>query len=121
MRRIIALAACVIFALPVAAQDALAVSAPGGELRVLDKLTGEHVDLTLQAGEKARLGYLHVTMHDCRYLEDNPSGEAYINVTVQYRDDPAPIFEGWMLASSPALNAMDHQRYDVWALRCTIS
>ncbi|MEZ5716636.1 MAG: DUF2155 domain-containing protein [Paracoccaceae bacterium] len=32
------------------------------------------------------------------------------------RDDP--IFTGWMVASSPALNAMDHRRYDVWVLRC---
>ncbi|MDA9980314.1 DUF2155 domain-containing protein, partial [Yoonia sp.] len=30
-------------------------------------------------------------------------------------------FAGWMLASAPALNAMDHPRYDVWALRCITS
>jgi hypothetical protein len=29
-----------------------------------------------------------------------------------------PVFSGWMIASSPALNAMDHPRYDVWLLRC---
>ena len=28
------------------------------------------------------------------------------------------IFSGWMLASSPALNALEHPRYDVWVLRC---
>ncbi len=31
------------------------------------------------------------------------------------------LFSGWMLASAPALNAMDHPRYDVWALRCITS
>jgi len=29
-----------------------------------------------------------------------------------------PVFKGWMIASSPALNALDHPRYDVWVLRC---
>ncbi|MGB0439332.1 MAG: DUF2155 domain-containing protein [Paracoccaceae bacterium] len=33
-------------------------------------------------------------------------------------DRPLPVFEGWIIASSPALNAMDHARYDVWVLRC---
>ncbi|MCW8843320.1 MAG: DUF2155 domain-containing protein, partial [Rhodobacteraceae bacterium] len=30
----------------------------------------------------------------------------------------APLFQGWMIASSPALSALDHPRYDVWVLRC---
>ena len=29
-----------------------------------------------------------------------------------------PVFAGWMVASSPALSALDHARYDVWVLRC---
>jgi hypothetical protein len=33
-------------------------------------------------------------------------------------NDNAPVFSGWMIASSPALSAMDHPRYDVWILRC---
>ncbi len=30
-------------------------------------------------------------------------------------------FSGWMIASSPALNALDNPRYDVWLLRCNNS
>ena len=30
-------------------------------------------------------------------------------------------FSGWMVASSPALNALDHSRYDIWVLRCMTS
>ncbi|MGB1970407.1 MAG: DUF2155 domain-containing protein, partial [Paracoccaceae bacterium] len=30
-------------------------------------------------------------------------------------------FMGWMVASSPALNPLDHRRYDVWVLRCAMS
>lgn len=28
------------------------------------------------------------------------------------------IFKGWMLSSSPALNAIEHPVYDVWLLKC---
>ncbi|MEO0381372.1 MAG: DUF2155 domain-containing protein, partial [Pseudomonadota bacterium] len=27
----------------------------------------------------------------------------------------------WMIASAPALSAMEHARYDVWVMRCTTS
>ena len=36
-------------------------------------------------------------------------------------EDPvleAPAFHGWMIASSPALSALEHSRYDVWVIRC---
>ena len=29
-------------------------------------------------------------------------------------------FYGWMFASSPALSALDHPRYDIWVLKCRI-
>ena len=104
---------------PAAAQEA--VTAEGGEIRVLDKLTGEVIDLSLQNGTTERLGFLSVTLNQCRYPAANPSGDAYVEIYVTYRDDPEPLFNGWMLASSPALEAMDHPRYDIWALRCITS
>ena len=30
-------------------------------------------------------------------------------------------FSGWMIASTPALSAMDHSRYDIWVMRCATS
>ena len=107
---------------PVQTQDSeIAITASAGVVRVLDKLTGDHVDLTLQSGETGRLGFLQVTLNECRYPEDNPSGDAFISLLITYRAEAEPAFSGWMIASSPALNAMDHQRYDVWALRCITS
>ncbi|PUB18878.1 DUF2155 domain-containing protein [Yoonia sediminilitoris] len=103
------------------AQDATVTQATGGELRVLDKLTGAVVDMTLRTGETGVIGYLEVTLVACRYPTDNPSGDAYAQVDIYYQNGSAPIFSGWMLASSPALNALDHPRYDVWALRCNTS
>ena len=60
-------------------------------------------------------------MGECRFPTGNPSGDAYMLLTIHYNNAPEPIFRGWMIASAPALNALDHQRYDVWALRCTTS
>lgn len=33
--------------------------------------------------------------------------------------DGENIFRGWMFASSPALNALEHPVYDVWVIDCT--
>ena len=93
----------------------------GGELRILDKLTGQVADLSLIEGETATLGFLSVTLNECRYPIDNPSGDAFIQILVQDTKQNTPLLSGRMLASAPALNAMDHPRYDVWALRCITS
>ncbi|MFT7108245.1 MAG: hypothetical protein ACJAVT_002780 [Yoonia sp.] len=93
----------------------------GAELRILDKLTGAVNDLSLQQGETAQLGFLSVGLVECRYPVDNPFGDAFAYLQVQDSKENIDLFLGWMLASAPALNAMDHPRYDVWALRCITS
>ncbi len=93
----------------------------GGELRVLDKLTGAVTDLSLRNGQSADLGFLSVGMVECRYPVENPAGDAFAYIEVKDRQKDTGLFSGWMLASAPALNAMDHPRYDVWALRCMTS
>ena len=100
----------------VAAQEA--VSRPGGDLRVLDKVTGALTDLPIAVGQSQSLGTLTITMNDCRVPADNPEGDAFAELLVRHRDDPTPVFSGWMIASAPALNAMDHPRYDVWVMDC---
>lgn len=102
-----------------AAAPGLAVGAPGGVVRVLDKINGTVTDLDLGPGETAELGLLTVTMGECRAPADNPSGDAFALVSIRTASDETALFEGWLIASAPALNAMDHPRYDVWALRCT--
>jgi len=91
----------------------------GGQLRVLDKLTGAVSDLDMVSGQTAELGFLSVTLRACRYPQDNPAGDAFTFIEVSNTREQILLFQGWMLASAPALNAMDHPRYDVWALRCS--
>jgi hypothetical protein len=96
-------------------------NAPRAELRVLDKITGRVEDLALSVGETRNVGALQVTLGECRYPAANPAGDAYVELTIRDSRVPAPVFEGWMIASAPALSALDHPRYDVWALRCITS
>ena len=96
-------------------------SANAAELRALDRMSGELTDINLKIGESVRIERLTVSLVECRYPIDNPSGDAYAYLLIDEDGAPEPLFEGWMVASSPALNPFDHIRYDVWVLRCNIS
>lgn len=91
----------------------------GAMLRGLDKLAGTTVDIPLAKGETGALGWLQITLGECRYPVDNPAGDAFAWLVIREESGEAPIFEGWMIASSPALSALDHSRYDVWVKSCT--
>ncbi len=96
-----------------------ATSMGQGDLRVLDKLTGDVTDVSMRVGSVEQVGLLRVSLQECRAPSANPNGDAYALMSILYREDPQPAFQGWMIASAPALNAMDHPRYDVWVLRCS--
>lgn len=95
------------------------VSAAGGAmLRSIDKVTGTIKDIELQDGETAQFHRLSIELGQCRYPRNDPAGDAFAFLTIREVDKADPLFSGWMIASSPALNALDHPRYDVWVLRC---
>lgn len=97
----------------------------GAVLRGLDKMAGEARDIELRAGESAGLGPLVVRLSECRYPVADPASNAFAHIVIRDGESDgtgdAPLFSGWMIAASPALNALDHPRYDVWVLRCTTS
>ena len=96
-------------------------SGQGAILRGLDKLNGQTMDGELYSGGGRAIMGLEVELADCRYPIDNPTGDAFAYLTIREEGKPEVIFEGWMIASAPALNALDHSRYDVWVLRCSNS
>ncbi len=118
MLRLATLALCLATALPLAAQEP-ANRGSGAVLRGLDKVSGETTDLELGNGAAAEFGNLRIDMRECRYPEGDPSGDAFAFLDIWEHGGDAPLFSGWMIASSPALNALDHARYDVWVMRCT--
>lgn len=95
-------------------------------IRGLDKVTGQAHDYTLTVGRPARIGTLEVVARTCSKSapEETPEVAVYLQV---YDNPPAregeeaerrEIFHGWMFASSPGLNALDHPNYDIWAIDC---
>ena len=89
-------------------------------LRILDTLTGVVADLTVNTGDTEDYERLKITVKDCRYPKDNPNSDAYALLVIQDVREEKPRFDAWMIASSPALSALDHPRYDVWLLKCKI-
>lgn len=112
--------AAVFTALAGTAAQAEIVVATGGMVRVLDRMTGVVTDYDLAPGQVQAEGKLTVRLDECRYPSDQPTGEAYAHLTIMDEGQLDPIFKGWMVASSPALSALDHPRYDVWVLHCDV-
>lgn len=110
-------AAALILVLATGAALAEDLSAKGGNLRVLDRMTDKVEDLHLATGASGTVGRLTVTLDDCRYPEGAPA-ESIAHLTILDTAQVDPVFKGWMSASSPALNPLDHPRYDVWLLQC---
>ncbi|MEM9012210.1 MAG: DUF2155 domain-containing protein [Pseudomonadota bacterium] len=97
------------------------VAADGVELRGLDKVTGQRTDFSVNVGETARYGRLLVQLNMCRRPPEDESPDAFAHLTIRDTREEEARFDGWMIASSPALSALDHARYDVWVLSCSTS
>lgn len=95
--------------------------APGVQLRGIDKINGEIFNILLPTGGEVRLERINIRLNSCRYPIGNPAGDAFAALEITEVNGGDVIFSGWMVASSPALSAMEHPRYDVWVMRCTTS
>jgi hypothetical protein len=93
----------------------------GARLKGLDTITGTVSDLEVSVGGTIRYERLMITLKECRYPEGNISSDAFAYLVIQDDRNQTPNFDGWMVASSPALSALEHPRYDVWVTRCTTS
>jgi hypothetical protein len=95
-------------------------------IRGLDKVTGHARDCTITVGRSARIGSLDVIARACDKSapEETPEVRIYVEVfdTPPVREgeeaERQEIFHGWLFASSPGLNAVDHPTYDIWAVDC---
>ena len=128
MTRLLSLLLALTFATPLSAQSQRqkvvidvgnSIEAPqGAVLRGLDRINGIYSDFELGTGESFTFERLIVELVECRYPEGQTTTEAFANLRIRDLREELASFEGWMFASSPALSALDHPRYDVWVLRC---
>lgn len=103
--------------------DVNAAAIPGRvvALEGLDKVTGRVVQFEVPVGDVVSFGTFDVTAQTCTKTppEELPETTAYLEIW----DTPpggqrAPVFSGWMFASSPGLSAVSHPVYDVWVVDC---
>ncbi len=104
--------------LPALAEGQAVVSGTKASIRVLDRFAGRSWVSELAVGEAMQVGPLLVSLRACRYPSENPRADAFAFLEITDVRREAQAFRGWMIASSPALNALDHPRYDVWVLAC---
>lgn len=99
--------------------------APKGPLtlvmRGLDKITGRATTLLIPIGKSIQFATLTIT---ARYCYSTPPTEPPETVAFVQIDDHRPdqqarrIFSGWMYASTPGLNGLEHPLYDAWVMSC---
>lgn len=87
-------------------------------LRALDKMLGQPTDIELSMGQTVVFGRVAIRAIECRYPSADPEGDAFAHLEVLDLEGET-LFDGWMIASSPGLNALEHARYDVWVLGCS--
>lgn len=90
-------------------------------LRGLDKITGRATDINVPAGVPVRFGSLVITARYCYTVppEEPPETTAFLQIDDTKAGKPTKrMFSGWMFASTPALNALEHPVYDVWVITC---
>lgn len=113
-----ALSMVLLLALPQAGGAQTMASGGTALLRGLDKVSGVTTDIELAVGANTDYGRLRIGLLACRYPADNPNADAVAFLEIQDSQRGERLFQGWMIASAPALNALDHARYDIWVLGC---
>jgi hypothetical protein len=90
-------------------------------MRGLDKITGRATTVLIPIGKSAEYATLTIT---ARYCYSTPSTEtpetaAFVQIDDHRPDQPEHrVFSGWMYASSPGLNGLQHPLYDAWVITC---
>jgi len=90
-------------------------------LQGLDKITARVSTFELKIDELGYFGTLVIKVRSCRKRPptETPESVAYIEILDKKSgQESVNLFNGWMFASSPTLNSLEHPVYDVWVLNC---
>ncbi len=90
-------------------------------IRGLDKITARVRDVEAPVGVPVMFENFEILVQTCRRRppEETPETTAFVQITEHRQDgDLEPVFSGWMFASSPSLNPVEHPVYDVWLIDC---
>lgn len=91
------------------------------QLQAMDKITGRVSEIEVPVNGEVKFGSFSIVVRSCKATppEETPENYAFVDVADTTKDGKLyNIFKGWMMSSSPALNAVEHPIYDVWLLKC---
>lgn len=87
----------------------------------LDKITGRIISFEVATNETVQFGSLEITERACytRPATEAPQTVTFAEVDeIDAKKQYKRIFSGWMFASSPGLNGIEHPVYDIWLTDC---
>lgn len=90
-------------------------------MQSMDKITGRVKKITVPVNSKISYGDFSLVLRACkkRPAEETPENFAFVDVADKsFGDNEYNIFRGWMVSSTPGINAIEHPIYDVWLLEC---
>lgn len=90
-------------------------------MQAMDKVTGRVNKITVPVNSKISFGDFSLVLRSCkkRPAEETPENFAFVDVTDKsFGTDEYNIFRGWLVSSTPGINAIEHPIYDVWLLEC---
>ena len=91
-------------------------------LKALDKITAKTSSIRLAVGEKKFFGRLEIKALKCQFSEGKDASDtvAYIQIKDLFvkENDQVFLFNGWIFASSPTVQSIDHPIYDLWMTGC---
>lgn len=112
------------YALSLAPAVAAPLANPVAVFSGLDKITGRIITFDVLIDETVQFGALQVTPRICNTRPPTEPAQttAFIEVDeITLTNKIKRLFSGWMFASSPGLNAIEHPVYDVWLIDCKSS
>ena len=88
--------------------------------KTLDKVTAKISNLEAEVGLPTVLGPLTITVRTCKTTppEEPPETSVYLEIDESRENKTERLFSGWMFASSPGLNGLEHPVYDLWPESC---
>ena len=86
----------------------------------LDKITARIETFEVFVGQNHKFGVLDIFVERCVFSKPifKPESLAFIRINDNSDRFSEVKFEGWMFASSPALNALENSVYDLSILAC---
>lgn len=107
--------------LTVSAAQAAEISKNTAQMQAMDKITGRVSVIEVPVNGEVAFGSFSIVVRDCKTTppEETPENYAFVDVAdSSFGKMQFNIFKGWMMSSSPVLNAVEHPIYDVWLLKC---